>query len=285
MKGISTSIEDGIRGPAQPDDTASSLLDCQTAFQRIAKECVRLIQGNRRAAIASDPDAIHAMRMELTRLRAAVLFFSMVKDSAWPPIRNEIRWLNAALGKARDHDVTANYAQRKRYRRWAKDSHHPVLRERERAHRTLAAVLRSARYEGLMASLRHWIANGPWLQNGLAFRSQHVDVYSQGRLRVWRKKILQKGRHLRTLRRKELHRLRIQCKRYRYILTSLRALGVAIGQQDLAFAETTRMAHRTLGDLRDLKRFRKAVQGRPPGYRKNKRKLLQQAQKAFQRRS
>jgi hypothetical protein len=45
----------------------------------------------------------------------------MVTDAAWPPIRNELRWLNAALGIARDQDVTANYARRKRYRRWAKD--------------------------------------------------------------------------------------------------------------------------------------------------------------------
>ena len=50
-----------------------SLLDCQTAFQTIAKECVHLIQSGRKSAIAADPEAIHAMRIELTRLRAAVL--------------------------------------------------------------------------------------------------------------------------------------------------------------------------------------------------------------------
>jgi hypothetical protein len=38
-----------------------------------------------------------------------------------------------------------------------------------------------------------------------------------------------------------------------------------------------------LGDLRDLKRLRKAANNRPPGYRKRKRKLLQQAEKAVRR--
>jgi hypothetical protein len=80
--------------------------DCQTAFQKVATDCVHLIERNRRSAIAADPEAIHAMRVELTRLRAAV---------------RELRWLNSALGNARDRDVTANYTRRKRYRGWAKD--------------------------------------------------------------------------------------------------------------------------------------------------------------------
>jgi inorganic triphosphatase YgiF len=102
MKAVSTSNEADIRDPTRGDSPASSLLDCHTAFQRIAKKCVHLVRSNRGAAIAADPDAIHTMRMELTRLRAAVLFFSpMVKDTAWAPIRNELRWLNAALYKAK----------------------------------------------------------------------------------------------------------------------------------------------------------------------------------------
>jgi len=66
---------------------APSLLDCQIAFERIARKCVYLIQSNRKLAIAGDPRAIHKMRMELTRLRAIVLFFyPMTKDIAWPRI-------------------------------------------------------------------------------------------------------------------------------------------------------------------------------------------------------
>ena len=226
------------------------------------------------------------MRIELTRLRAAVLFFSpMAKDTAWVQIRNEVRWLNAALGEARDHDVTARYTRRKRYRRWARGLRHRVLQVQEKAHRALADVLLSTRYRRLMAALCQWITKGPWLRDGLASRSEHVDVYSRVRLRAWRKRISQRGRHLQTLRRAQVHRLRIQCKRYRYILASLQGLGIAIRQQDLAFAETAKLVHQTLGDLRDLKRLRKTSRSRPPGYRRDKGKLLKQAQKALSRRS
>ncbi len=282
MKDVATSIRGG--SPVRGDETAPSLLDCQIAFQRIAKQCVHLIQNSRKSAVAADPDAIHAMRIELTRLRAAVLFFSpMVKDAAWPPIRKELSWLNSALGKARDNDVTANYTRRKRFRRWAKPSQRAVMRAQDKAHRNLAKKLASVRYQRLMAALRHWIARGPWLANGHSLRSEHVDAYSEARLRDWRKAISRKGRRLGALRRKQLHRLRIQCKRYRYILAALQTLGVPIGRQDLAFAETARQVHGALGDLRDLKRLRRTTHDRPPRYRSDQRKLFQKAEKALRR--
>jgi CHAD domain-containing protein len=121
MKTIAPRVQGQAIEPAELLESAPSALDCQAAFQSIAKSCINLIQDHRQAAIAADPEAIHIMRMELTRLRAAVLFFSPMTDNdAWPGINKELRWLNSALGRARDHDVTANYARRKRYRRWAK---------------------------------------------------------------------------------------------------------------------------------------------------------------------
>ena len=135
-----------------------------------------------------------------------------------------------------------------------------------------------------MEALRHWIAKGPWLQTSLSLRSAHVDTYSRERLRDWRKEILRKGRHVQALRRKELHRLRIQCKRYRYILAALQTLGVTLERPELEFAEAARRVHRALGDLRDLKRLRRSAHGQPPHYRRAKRKLLQRAVRAFGRR-
>ncbi|HLZ01148.1 MAG TPA: CHAD domain-containing protein [Bradyrhizobium sp.] len=103
-------------------------------------------------------------------------------------------------------------------------------------------------------------------------------------MRAWKARISRQGRHLRALGNKQLHRLRIRCKRYRYVAGALQNLGVTIARQDLAFAEAAKRVHRTLGDLRDLKRLRKAAQGRPPGYRKSKRKQMQRAEKPFRRR-
>jgi CHAD domain-containing protein len=285
MKSVTPSFQGHIGGPVSAHDSPPVLLDCQAAFQRIANDCVRLIQNNRKFAAAADPEAIHSMRIELARLRAAVLFFSpMTDDAAWPEIRKELSWLNLALGKARDHDVTANYARRKRYRSWAKSRQRALLRARDRGHRSLAKRLGSARYHRVMVALHDWITNGPWLLDGRSLRSEQVDDYSQARLRDWRTRIWREGHHLRALSSKQLHRLRIRCKRYRYILAALQALGITTTRQDLKFAENAAHVHRVLGDLRDLKRLGKAAHDPPPGYRRSKTKLLQKAEKSFRRR-
>ena len=92
MKGVPISIGDRIGDRVLRGSSVPSLLDCQAAFQTTAKGCVHLIQGSRKFAVAADPEAIHAMRIELTRLRAAVRFFSpMVEDAARPPIRRGVQ--------------------------------------------------------------------------------------------------------------------------------------------------------------------------------------------------
>ena len=270
--------------PAPPSNKSSSLLDCQTAFQQVATDCVRLVQRHRKAAIAGDPSAIHKMRIELTKLRAMVRFFSpMMNDEAWPRLKKELRWLNSSLGKARDHDVTMNYAQRKRYRSWAKAVARSLARAMEKNHRTLAKKLGSDRYEELILALKHWIAAGPWLSNRLPFRSARLEVFSSARLRDWSAAISRKGRKLGALRRQQLHRVRIRAKHYRYCIDALQELGINIKPANLAFCETAKQMHRALGDLRDLNRLRLVRRGRPPGYRERKKRLLQRAEKPFRR--
>jgi CHAD domain-containing protein len=207
----------------------------------------------------------------------------MTKDIAWPRIRKELRWLNSALGKARDHDVTMNFTKQTRYRFWARSCRRALLRAQDKGHRSLAEKLNSARYTHLIVTLTNWITDGSWLVNSGLFRSERIDVYSQARLRDWRNRIWREGRHLRALRRKQLHRLRIQAKHYRYVVDALQTLAIKNTREDLVFYKIAKQVHRALGDLRDLKRLRKAANNRPPGYRKRKRKLLQQAEKAVRR--
>src|SRR6516165_1219375 len=282
MKGIAPQIHSQPTEPIPLHGSAPSAPDCQAAFQRIASSCVNLIQDHRKAAIAADPEAIHIMRMELTRLRAAVRFFSpMTDDDAWPGINKELRWLNSALGKARDHDVTANYARRKRYRRWAKSSPRAMLRTQRKVDRRLSKKLASARYDRLIARINRWIADGPWLLTDRSIRSEQIDAYAQARLHAWRAAISREGRHVRILHSQQRHRLRIRCKRYRYVAAALHGLGVTIARQGLKFSETAKQVHGALGDLRDLKRLRRVARKRPPGYRESKRKFIQRAERSF----
>jgi CHAD domain-containing protein len=72
------------------------------------------------------------MRIALTRLRTAIVFFSpMVADRQLPQIRRELKWLNTHLGVVRDLDVAVERlpAARRRHvhmgREWVV-VHHPA---------------------------------------------------------------------------------------------------------------------------------------------------------------
>lgn len=113
--------------------------------------------------------------------------------------------MNSVLGKGRDHD-TMDYARRKRYIEWAKSSRTALAQAQDEGHRRLAKKLETARYDRLIARLDHWITNDPSLSDHQSIRADHVQIYSQARLRHWRTEISREGRHLRALRRKQLHR-------------------------------------------------------------------------------
>ena len=56
--------------------------------------------------LKGDLTALHQMRVALTHLRTAILFFSpMVEDAIRDEIRDELKWLNGELGAVRDLDV------------------------------------------------------------------------------------------------------------------------------------------------------------------------------------
>ncbi len=272
--------------PAEPPlnaGVAKQSLNCQRVFRQIAQDCVREVHRDRKFAVTGDSNAIHNMRIALTRLNAAALFFSpAIDDVAWSRISEQLRWLNSALGKARDHDVTMDYAKRRRYRGCAANSRRALSRSQAKAHRQLAKKLGSARYRRLIAELGQWIKSQSGRQNRRLPGSDRIDVYSEAHLRAWRNQICRQGRHLRSLRRKPQHRLRIRCKHYRYIMDDLRSLDIPISSEDLSFCKTAKRAHSALGELRDLRRLRKVVHRRLPGYRRKKHKLLRKIENSFQ---
>ena len=79
---------------------------CDTAFRILALRYLGDLTANHEATCKGDPEALHQMRVVLTRLRTAVLFFSpMVVDSQQPRVKGELKWLNTNLGVVRDLDV------------------------------------------------------------------------------------------------------------------------------------------------------------------------------------
>jgi CHAD domain-containing protein len=268
---------------APPTASADSIRrwpSCLAFLKRIASSCVQAIESDRKSATSGNPDAVLRMRTEVTRLRAAALFFAPVNDNAeWPHIEHQLRWLNSLLGRSRNRDVVIEYANRKRYLRWSSQSRRSLLRSQDKAHRRLAQKLSSARYRRLASELNHWISS----QNDQPDRLDQVKAYCDERLREWKDDISRQGRHVHTLGRRPLDRLRIQSRNYRYIVESLLNLDIPVSREDFSFCETAKRVHKTLGDLCDLRQLRKAVGRRPPHYHKRKHALIRRIEHSFQR--
>ena len=82
---------------------------CDTAFRIVARRHLGALNANHQATCNGDPEALHQMRIALTHLRSAILFFSpMVHDEVRDEIRDELRWLNSELGAVRDLDVAVD---------------------------------------------------------------------------------------------------------------------------------------------------------------------------------
>ena len=100
---------------------AAAALDCATAFQKMALDCVAAIKARHSRCLrrrcrgrASDPGRDHAVAR-----RRGVLCADRGRCGVAAPAKQEIAWLNGPLGAARDSDVVVEYARRKRYRAWA----------------------------------------------------------------------------------------------------------------------------------------------------------------------
>lgn len=273
------------------------LLDCATAFQKIAQDCVAAVRLHHSSACAGDAEAVHQIRVAITRLRAAVSFFAPVAgDAEWRRLKKEIAWLNESLGAARDSDVVMEYAGRERYRAWAQRMIGSELDANQaRDHRRMVGCLRSQRFNDLIEATSGWIAGGPWLRRWERKRPRRrarpLQSYCERRLNRWRRRLIREGRRLKILGASDCHRLRIKAKRFRYMLEALTDIVPVFARDRLRDVHgPAKRLQRTLGDLRDLKRFarsgrsavgEKAGKRRPPGYRRQRRKSRREATDAY----
>ncbi|QHO76824.1 hypothetical protein ACH79_33510 [Bradyrhizobium sp. CCBAU 051011] len=269
---------------------AAASLDCATAFQTMALDCVAAIKAHHSSACAGDAEAVHQIRIAITRLRAAVAFFApIVVDEEWVRLKKEIAWLNGSLGAARDSDVLVEYARRKRYRAWAQRMIGEQLDQRQmRNHRQLVRALRSVRTQHLISAMAGWIRRGPWLARCQQRKdAEALQIYCARKLNRWHGRLVRQGRQLNTLGASRRHRLRIKFKRFRYMLEALTETVNLWGRRELRHLhQPAKQLQRALGDLRDIKSFAslagdgpqakkgKTSKKRPPGYRRRKEKLL-----------
>jgi CHAD domain-containing protein len=229
---------------------------CDTAFRIVAGRYLKDLTANYEATCGGEPSALHQMRIALTRLRTAILFFSpMIDDPGRARIRAELKWLNSQLGTVRDLDVAMQRLGAARRRPQATAWYQSWNQKRADSHRRLARALRSARYRRLIESLSAWVENGPWsIKKGKQplQRALPVAAYSAGKLTGWREKLLKKCRKLPEMDTRKRHRLRLLNKKLTYSIEFFEDLFAdeQFTRQQAAL-KYLRKAQRSLGQLND----------------------------------
>lgn len=232
-------------------------MPCDAAFRKVARHYLEDMTAQHRAACAGRADAVHDMRIALTRLRTGIVFFSpMVNDSEQALFWQELKWLHTRLGDVRDLDVAIE--RMKKAGTQADDR--AWKRQRAAAQRTLERALRSAKYRRLVEGLSRWIDEGSWStesgKQATQQRSRPIGEYSARKLKRWREKLVRQSLRLKEIGDKKRHRLRLRNKRLSYAIEAVANLIPA----DESATETTlkmlRKAQRSLGQLNDNVRYR-----------------------------
>jgi len=193
------------------------------AFRAIARASVAQIAGNAEAlSSGGGEEAVHQMRVGARRLRGALsIFKAMLAEDRVDGIDAELRWLTGEFDAVRDLDVFLAGA----FARIPPDeADRATLGRRLRRARAAAlararAAVASERFASLLIDGLIWIEAGPWTLPGAAGsarRDSPVADFAAGRLEKGRRKVERRGRGLKTMDRKERHRLRIRAKTLRY---------------------------------------------------------------------
>lgn len=213
----------------------------------------RLLVADPIARVGEDPEGVHQARVATRRLRSDLRTFAPLLDPAWvTSLRDELRWLGAELGGAREAEVLLGHL-RDRARALPPDIARqvsPVLDaaagDRAAAYDRVLEVLRSSRYLDLVDRL---------VQGAIAprMRPEAVSATTADLTRLARRPWKRLQRDYRALGSDPpdaaLHAVRIRAKRARY---AVEAVARAIdGEQPRKFAAALTGLQDVLGDHQD----------------------------------
>lgn len=201
------------------DDTMLEL-----AIYHLSQQHAVLSEQSRRLAKAHDPDALHEIRIATRRLRAALKAFeTLLPDRSG--LHADLLWLANTLGAARDRDVYIENAERFLERlpdpeRRLASRHVDALREtRDGVRGDIERALRSSRHRAQLTRLEAFCreaASPAARRRWHSFRvCDGVDGYLEARLARVRRRA---KRACPEAPNETLHALRIDIKKYRYLL-------------------------------------------------------------------
>ena len=208
-----------------PALTAAPALTVRQAASRIVARQVRELFGYEKGARGGeDAEAVHQMRVQTRRLRAALALFSSVVRPPRRAGRARLRWLARALGRVRDLDVVTSLLEDRHLAALdgveaarLEDLLAALKTRRWRAQQKLTASLARPRYAKLKGALKDFARHPRFVGRGgeEAMAARHLtDVIH----RLARRLAGRRGMTERQPEAEDLHALRIGFKRLRYVL-------------------------------------------------------------------
>jgi CHAD domain-containing protein len=217
------------------------------------------------ALIAEDPrvriseeEGVHQMRVATRRLRTGLATFRpLFADGAVEWLRDELKWIGALLGVARDAEVMRARLTREIAAQPVELVVGPVQRRvdlelsnaYQEAHVVVVEALDGERYLALVLALEAFVANPPFGPRGAAPAPEEV----RKRVRKACRRVQKAAIDLDAVRDHEaldhhLHELRIAAKRVRYAAEAVRPVA---GRKAKALASAMEEIQETLGNHQD----------------------------------
>lgn len=218
------------------------------AFQAIGLECLRQLQANQELVLQSDMEATHQMHVAIRRLKVA---FKLLRFDD-PALRVEVTWLNRLLGNARNWDVLGHEILPQLLPRAEERNAVQALLEKRRlgSYQRLHKAIDSQRYQALLLKL------GMALSKKSGEDKRAAGKLLQRRLRTLDRKLPWKESRLDTMSQAQLHHIRIQFKRLRYMQEFFGMTGF----RQLSIKSLVRL-QKLMGTLNDLRVARQMLRG------------------------
>jgi CHAD domain-containing protein len=220
--------------------------------QAVSAAVERIMRHDPGVRIGDDPEDVHQARIGTRRLRSDLRTFASLLDEEWlASLREELRWLAAALGEVRDDDVLIDRLRRQAAALREPDTGAlaPVFRrlaiERDQARAELLDVLESPRYVALLERLVD-AAQQPQCRK--AADAPAGDVVPGLVAAPWRKLRKAVDALPADPPDADLHQIRILAKRTRY---AAEAAAPLVGKKAKAFASAVADLQEVLGDHQD----------------------------------
>jgi triphosphatase len=205
--------------------------DCsvEQGLQAILAACLAQIQGNEAGVVERrDGESVHQMRVGLRRLDSALRLFGTVPRCP-SPLREEIAWLSAELGAARDWEVLATSTLARVPANAPLAALEGPVRDGARAAREqAAAALLSTRYARLLIALFDWMQGARWREGMDADAVRLLDEplvdAARGMLRRGHRKVVRRAKKAALADAQAIQSVRIAARQHRYAIEFLAPL-------------------------------------------------------------